>query len=1006
MSVLKFKDQLTGEWKYIHTIRGEKGDKGDKGDAGGTGPQGPQGPQGLRGEKGEPGEDNQLLLHDLVTKGEHILDMEWENGALATSNGAESAATTSQRTVGYFPKPTVGTFGVRTNRKVTAYLFEYDATKNFLQYKSVGNEIAIYPMHEDCAYIRIRAYSGSLEQSTLHENVECFIMSDANTKITPYAFDHITFKSINHRGLNRVAPENTLEAYRLSAKEGFPFVECDVNLTADKVPVLLHDDTINRTARNADGSTLSEDIKISTINYADLLNYDFGIYKSPDYAGAKIPTFEEFIILCRDLGLYPYVEFKANSAYEQDDIDNIVAIVKKYSMELSVSYISFDWNILKKVSKSDRNARLGLLCANDGQTAMPFFKTCYTGTNSLFIDASEAWCSIVGNIDSCIAEEFPLEIYCPNSIDTILSLHPYISGCTSDELVAAKVIKEAELGKEGWTEEDKAEVEEIVKNTYADTINNHERRLTNIERHINQDYFYTDESVAYTKIVPSNACPYAQIDSVGGMTYKCNNLIPFPYVYKSRTLYGIDFTVNDNGTVVLNGTCTLTEGSVDFLLAQSWYIPTGDYIISGGPKIGASTCSVFCYIKRADGTNSYIGEDTKFTIAEGDYIHYLSVRIGHLLGTVSNLVVYPMLNIGSTALPYEPYYEGLRNSKAMEIVNHGKNLLPNDVLIASNWVNYSGEWWKYDLDLLDGWYCVSAKLKEGYKGDTYLYVAKKKAEGSGYTAENAVYNGAGSIVAGHLIAGSGNYAPFWFEVDKNAGMIYRLHCNALTQSKLNQIEYIQIEAVNLAQEPSATYPPKTYAPATEYTPYREPTTHPIPEAVLNDTSWGHGITFIKSNVLQKVNNEYDFYTKIYTKYIPEKVILDGTTGRAFTNIDVVSSVYRAHFPLVGKSLYYTAVNVTNFKVSYTNTVGNVYLYGSTAYFCLPSGITTVGQANAWLTENPIEMVYALAEPTITIIDDDTDNIIEVENGGSLEFVNERKQAVPSSITYLLKEGSI
>ncbi|MBQ0070817.1 MAG: hypothetical protein KBS81_03020, partial [Spirochaetales bacterium] len=54
------------------------------------------------------------------------------------------------------------------------------------------------------------------------------------------------FHSINHRGYNTVAPENTLSAFRLSKEKGFTQVETDVAFTLDGVPVLLHDSTIDR----------------------------------------------------------------------------------------------------------------------------------------------------------------------------------------------------------------------------------------------------------------------------------------------------------------------------------------------------------------------------------------------------------------------------------------------------------------------------------------------------------------------------------------------------------------------------------------------------------------------------------------------------------------------------------------------------------------------------------------------------------------------------------------
>ena len=99
-------------------------------------------------------------------------------------------------------------------------------------------------------------------------------------------------KSVNHRGYGD-APENTLPAFIMSCKKGFEYVECDVALTSDGIPVLLHDDTINRTARNADGSQLSEDVNIKDITYAQAVSYDYGLWKSTEYAGTQIPTFAE-----------------------------------------------------------------------------------------------------------------------------------------------------------------------------------------------------------------------------------------------------------------------------------------------------------------------------------------------------------------------------------------------------------------------------------------------------------------------------------------------------------------------------------------------------------------------------------------------------------------------------------------------------------------------------------------------------------------------------------------
>lgn len=122
--------------------------------------------------------------------------------------------------------------------------------------------------------------------------------------------ESLYFINLNHRGYSIAAPENTLPAYALSKKMGFRAVECDLEWTADNTPVLLHDAQINRTARNADGTTIENTINISDITYEQVLEYDFGIWKGEKYRGTKIPTLLEFVQLCRNLGLEFMLDIK------------------------------------------------------------------------------------------------------------------------------------------------------------------------------------------------------------------------------------------------------------------------------------------------------------------------------------------------------------------------------------------------------------------------------------------------------------------------------------------------------------------------------------------------------------------------------------------------------------------------------------------------------------------------------------------------------------------------
>lgn len=107
---------------------------------------------------------------------------------------------------------------------------------------------------------------------------------------------------IAHRGGGTLAPENTLAAFRLGHTHGYSMMEYDVKLSQDNVPILLHDDTIQRTS-NGKGSAA----KLSII---DLLEYDFGSWHSAAYAGEPIPTLHAIAAYTIANGLHSNIEIK------------------------------------------------------------------------------------------------------------------------------------------------------------------------------------------------------------------------------------------------------------------------------------------------------------------------------------------------------------------------------------------------------------------------------------------------------------------------------------------------------------------------------------------------------------------------------------------------------------------------------------------------------------------------------------------------------------------------
>jgi glycerophosphoryl diester phosphodiesterase len=95
---------------------------------------------------------------------------------------------------------------------------------------------------------------------------------------------------IAHRGAGTLAPENTLAAFQVGAQHGYQAFECDVKLSADNIPFLLHDDTLERTT-SAHGLAHEQPWKT-------LKALDAGAWHSPAYAGQMIPALQTIAEHC------------------------------------------------------------------------------------------------------------------------------------------------------------------------------------------------------------------------------------------------------------------------------------------------------------------------------------------------------------------------------------------------------------------------------------------------------------------------------------------------------------------------------------------------------------------------------------------------------------------------------------------------------------------------------------------------------------------------------------
>ena len=119
-----------------------------------------------------------------------------------------------------------------------------------------------------------------------------------------------------HRGCwSAVTPENSVEAVRMAKRFGYKGIECDVHYTKDKRMVILHDATLNRTARLKDGyRELDKPVRLSDLTFEELRR-DY-VLASPDpRLRTPIPTLEELLVACKEEGIVPMLHSNLIESY-------------------------------------------------------------------------------------------------------------------------------------------------------------------------------------------------------------------------------------------------------------------------------------------------------------------------------------------------------------------------------------------------------------------------------------------------------------------------------------------------------------------------------------------------------------------------------------------------------------------------------------------------------------------------------------------------------------------
>lgn len=168
---------------------------------------------------------------------------------------------------------------------------------------------------------------------------------------------------VGHRGALALAPENTIAAFEVGVRCGVDLVEFDVQRTADGIPVVIHDDTLERT------TTGTGRVRERTFDEIRLL--DAGIRFGPAFAGERVPSLDELLVWAgtRAVGLMLEIKQPVPGSGEAPDDELVAAAVRavrSHGLLERTLFISFDHPSIARLLALEPSARSALL--SDGPT--------------------------------------------------------------------------------------------------------------------------------------------------------------------------------------------------------------------------------------------------------------------------------------------------------------------------------------------------------------------------------------------------------------------------------------------------------------------------------------------------------------------------------------------------------------------------------------------------------------------------------------------------------------
>ena len=173
---------------------------------------------------------------------------------------------------------------------------------------------------------------------------------------------------IGHRGASAVAPENTLAAFRRAISDGSNGVEFDVRITADGVPVVIHDPTLRRTGAAPGAIEQMTASQLSQVDVGSWFNRWHSKLAQKDYEGEHLPLLEDVFELFtqgnrefQNTRLYVELKGVRNRALTTNLARQVVKQIASYKLEERATVLSFDIDTIDEIKRNNPDVAVGVL---------------------------------------------------------------------------------------------------------------------------------------------------------------------------------------------------------------------------------------------------------------------------------------------------------------------------------------------------------------------------------------------------------------------------------------------------------------------------------------------------------------------------------------------------------------------------------------------------------------------------------------------------------------------